>query len=286
VREHRETVINALSHKPVAFVPRGELFIRSDFLDRYFGGVSGGFIGQLEAAASGLGLSLVGIDLSGESSRSFLSRKAYQPLKDYFLTGATNGPVSRLIEAYGFRDAMLSLRKKPDLFREMAARFLKEARDTVRMAVNNGFSAMAMADDIAGNNGLLFSSGHFAELILPVYRDYAAIVREQGLFPFIHSDGDMKAVIHLIAGAGYDCLHPVDAQARMDLAELLETFGKHISFMGHIDLLAWSVAHISDEVHRAEEEFKHGGLILGTTGSIPADIPEEKLRAFYPLWEG
>ena len=61
VSSHIETVLNALHHKTVSFLPRGELFIDESFLDHYFSEYKGQYVKQLETAAQGLGLSVIGV---------------------------------------------------------------------------------------------------------------------------------------------------------------------------------------------------------------------------------
>jgi hypothetical protein len=111
-----EAVINALNHRHTDFLPRGELFIGSDFLDYHFPGHKGEMIKQLQQAAPSLGLSLVGVELNSEKSLPLLSSNAYKELQEYFIAGYVNGPISRLIEKYGFKKAMLSTRNDPSLF--------------------------------------------------------------------------------------------------------------------------------------------------------------------------
>lgn len=267
------------------FVPRGELFIGSDFLDHYFPSHKGEPIKQLQQAAQSLGLSLVGVELNAEKSHPLLSDNAYKELQEYFLAGYINGPISRLIEKYGFKKAMLSTRNDPSLFADVATELIKEIAEKAALARTNGFSAIVLADDIAGKNGILFSLPYFTDVVLPVYSRIAAIIKAAGLYAFIHSDGDMRKVTDLIAEAGYDCLHPVDAQAGVSLAELQKEFGDKITFMGHIDMLGWDETRISNEIEIAENRSTDGGLILGSTGGISMDIPEDKLCLLYPQWK-
>jgi uroporphyrinogen-III decarboxylase len=280
-----EAVINALNHRHTDFLPRGELFIGSDFLDYHFPGHKGEMIKQLQQAAPSLGLSLVGVELNSEKSLPLLSSNAYKELQEYFIAGYVNGPISRLIEKYGFKKAMLSTRNDPSLFSRISIELTEEIAEKAALACANGFKAIVLADDIAGKNGLLFSSRYFEDVVLPVYRQIAGAIKAAGLYAFIHSDGDMRKVIDLIAEAGYDCLHPVDAQAGLDLTALQKEFGEKINFMGHIDILGWDETRISSEIKLAEENSLNGGLILGSTGGISIDIPEDKLYLLYPRWK-
>jgi uroporphyrinogen decarboxylase len=285
VQRHVETVINALSHRHVEFLPRGELFIGSDFLDHYFPGHKGELTKQLQQTAQSLGLSLVGVELNSEKSRPLLSNNAYKELQEYFIAGYVNGPISRLIEKYGFKKAMLSTRNDPSLFFDISTELTKDMENIVRLARANGFNAIVLADDIAGKNGLLFSLPYFTDVVLPVYSRITAIIKAAGLYAFIHSDGNMRKVIDLIAEAGYDCIHPVDAQAGVDLSALEKEFGDKITFMGHIDMLGWDETRISNEIQLAEKKSTNGGLILGSTGGISMAIPEDNISLLYPSWK-
>ena len=165
-----------------------------------------------------------------------------------------------------------------DLFRETEEDVTRKSE----YARENGMSAIALADDIAGNRGLLFSHDVFAGTFLPCYERVAEIIKTHGLYAFFHADGDTRKVIDPVARAGYDCIHPVDGQAGMDLYELSRDFGEHISFMGHMDTMAWDGRRVAVEVERAEAGFKEGGLILGSSGGISWTTITPGVVALYP----
>lgn len=282
---HIEAVTDALNHNHVAFLPRGELFIDRSFLDHFFSKHKDEYVKQLETAAQCMGLSVMGVEINGEWSRSLLMDMSYKKLEGYFTVGCINGPVARLIENYGFFNAMLSMKENPSLLSGVATQLLREVEEKTRLAYANRFRAIAIADDIAGNKGLLFSFSYFLDVVWPIYRKIAEIIKESGLFAFFHSDGDMRKVIEPLIRAGYDCIHPVDTQAGLNLYELKKEFGESVSFMGHIDTITWTKEHIHKEISLAENEFKKGGLILGSTCGISMKTVNDKLGVLYPQWE-
>jgi uroporphyrinogen decarboxylase len=282
---HIEAVTDALNHNHVPFLPRGELFIDRSFLDHFFSKHKDEYVKQLETAAQCMGLSVMGVEINGEWSRSLLMDMSYKKLEGYFTVGCINGPVARLIENYGFFNAMLSMKENPSLLSGVATQLLREVEEKTRLAYANRFRAIAIADDIAGNKGLLFSFGYFLDVVWPIYRKIAEIIKESGLFAFFHSDGDMRKVIEPLIRAGYDCIHPVDTQAGLNLYELKKEFGERVSFMGHIDTITWTKEHIHKEISLAENEFKKGGLILGSTCGISMKTVNDKLGVLYPQWE-
>ena len=281
---HIETVINSLNRNPVDFLPRGELFVSRDFLDHYFCEDEGKYIKQLERAAECLGLSLIGVWLDTEWSDSLLSGMNYKSLQQYFTVGCISGPISRLIEKHGFFDAMLSIRNDASFFSNIAANLIKDIENRVKLACANGFSAIAIADDIAANKGLLFSYDYFRDTVYPVYKEISTIIKRNDLFAFFHSDGDTRKIMNSLIEAGYDCLHPVDTLAGLSLYELRKEYGERVCFMGHIDPITWSEEQIEKEISHAENEFRNGGLILGSTCGLSVETINDKLSILHPQW--
>lgn len=280
-----DQVIRALRHEPVRPLPRGELFVGSNLLDRLFPEAEGNLPRQLERLVSTFELSLIGVDLENERIRSLASKEAFHGLEGYFLVGTLNGPVSRLIEREGFFKGMVDFGQKGGSFVKVSQRFLHDVRRVVQEVSSHLIRAIAVTDDIAGSQGLFFSPGDFNANLRPLYREAVAIVKEAGLFSFFHSDGDIRKIVDGLIEDGFDCLHPVDAQAGQNLYELAKAFGDRLCFMGHIDIVAWSKAQIEEEVDRAERSFARGGLILGSSCGLSIETLNEGLGGLYPGWK-
>jgi hypothetical protein len=266
-------------------LPRGELFIGADFLEQYATDRSRSYVGQLHSAAEILSLSLIGVDCNSEQSLSLLSRGGYNELAEYFTVGYINGPVAGLIDTHGFYNAMVSIKKDSSLLMNVVENLFKKIKNVVSTAYDSGFNAICLADDIAGNKGLFFPMSYFTEVLLPIYKDIADVIKEKGMFTFFHSDGDMMKAIEPLIRARYDCIHPVDSQAGMSLDALREIFAGKVSFMGHIDIISWTEERITEEISLAENRFKSGGVILGSTCGISMKTISKKLGVLYPRLE-
>jgi len=285
VVNQKENAAAALKHSSPPRLPRGELFLAGKFLDVYFPDPRGDFIEQAASAASLLGLSVIGVDLNEERSRSLLREGRCDRMREYFTVGYINGPVMQAIQQHGFRQAMACFKKDRQALNSIISGVLKDFRETCRLAGKNELSAIALTDDIAGNKGLLLSPGDFTDIVLPCYRQVAEVIKSNDLYAFFHSDGDIRAIIEPLIGAGYDCIHPVDAQAGLDLYNLKKAFGNKVSFMGHIDIINWDEGQIAQEARHAEDMFKEGGLILGSTCGLSMETISDRLCALYPQWE-
>jgi hypothetical protein len=280
-KDHIEAVTRTLRFGHPEFIPRGELFVNKDFLDRFFPG-GNGRLRQLGSACRAMGISLVGLELN-EGGHCFPpSALETKELDGLFVTGYINGPISRLIDRDGFANAMIGMRKRPEDLSAVADDFLRYVEARATEARMQGLSAIALADDIAGSNGLLFSFDYFVDRVCPIYEAAARIIKDRGLFTFFHSDGNMRRAIEFLIRAGYDCIHPIDVLGGLDLYSLKEEFGERVAFMGHMDVMAWGAERVVEETGRAEREFRKGGLILGSMGGLSVDAKDEALRALYP----
>jgi uroporphyrinogen decarboxylase len=276
-----EKVIKALRHEEVRPLPRGELFIDRDFLTRFFNRNPENHLVQLKSAAKLPGLSALGVDMNRDYPPSFFSDLRRSRLHELFLVGWLNGPVSGLIQEHGFIPAMLNLKRDQARFSSLGDTLLHRIQERAKQARENGLNALALADDIAGERGLFFSTEFFRKVVLPIYKKIAETIKESGLFAFFHSDGDIRRIVTPLIDAGYDCLHPIDHQAGLNLYDLKEEFSEKISFMGHLDLIAWDAEAIRREIEKAEKEFTRGGLILGSAGGLSGETKPEKLRLLY-----
>ncbi len=259
--------------------------MNKNFLDYFFSSYQGHYLKQLKGAAETLGLSVLGVELVPEKSQSLLEAGAYRELDPYFTVGCLDGPMAGLIARQGFLKAMSTTVRNPAALSEIGRGRLIDLEKIARSARINGFQAIAITDDIAGNKGLYFSFDYFRKTLWPVYQAMAEIIKDQGLFVFFHSDGDIRKIIELLIQAGVDCLHPVDSQAGQDLYQLQEEFDQRICFMGHIDPITWSSERVQREIERAETEFNKGGLILGSTCGLSLDTIHENFKNLYPHWD-
>jgi uroporphyrinogen-III decarboxylase len=279
-----ETVKAVLNHSPCKRLPKGELFINREYLDRYFKNGKDDYIEQLKSACQSLGLDVIGIDMNEDSFFPSLSRNEYKKLDAFFTVGCLEGPFSLVTRLKSFEEAMLDLKMHRSTYSMVISMLLQRLYDVMPFVKKNSFMAIAILDDIAGRQGLMMSPSDFEDVLYPFYQSAVKIVKEHGLYAFFHSDGNICDILEHIMDAGFDCFHCVDAQAGMDLNKLSEECGENIAFMGHVDILAWNENRIDLEIERAEKKFCGGGLILGSSCGISKEVPINNLRTLYPTW--
>jgi uroporphyrinogen decarboxylase len=148
-----------------------------------------------------------------------------------------------------------------------------------------------MADDIAGQNGMLISPTSYRKYLKPLHKEmFDYLHSKSDAKIFVHSCGSVRAVIPDFIEIGVDILNPVQVSAaNMDSAELKREYGKDLSFWGGgVDTQnAFDEHHTPAEVRadvrrRVEDLMPGGGFIFNTVHNIQGNVPPENIMA---MWE-
>jgi uroporphyrinogen decarboxylase len=147
-----------------------------------------------------------------------------------------------------------------------------------------------IADDIAGQNGLLISPRSYRRYLKPLHKELCDYIHARtDAKIFMHSCGAIREVIPDFIDVGIDIINPVQVSAaKMDSVELKREFGNDIVFWGGgVDtqrvLGEGTPDEVRAEVRRRLADFMPGGgFIFNTVHNIQANVPPENLVA---MWE-
>ena len=145
------------------------------------------------------------------------------------------------------------------------------------------FDAIALSDDYGTQRSMIISPDAWQQLIKPRLAAIFAKAQSAGKTTFLHSCGNVRAIVPDLVEMGLDILHPIQPEA-MDITELKQTFGDALTFCGGLGtqhlLVSGSPQRVRDEVHRLKREMGHnGGYILEPGITIQADVPLENMVA-------
>jgi hypothetical protein len=139
-------------------------------------------------------------------------------------------------------------------------------------------------DDMAYNDGPMFSPRAFEQVLLPAYRRMIEAYKGAGArYVFLHSDGDVRPILDMLVDAGIDGLHPLERRAGMDIAEIRRLYPNLILAGGMCNtdtLIHGPVAKIQAEAREITELGRKGGVIIGTH-SVSPEIPLEHFAAYH-----
>ncbi len=144
-----------------------------------------------------------------------------------------------------------------------------------------------VADDLGMTNGPMMSPASYRRLIKPHQAAlYAAIKKHTNAKIFLHSCGNIFAMLGDLAEVGVDVVNPVQVSAGEmgDTARLKREFGDKLSFCGGIDT-RWVLPHGTTDDVRAEVRRRindlgpGGGYIAAAVHCIQPDVPPENIVA-------
>ena len=132
-------------------------------------------------------------------------------------------------------------------------------------------------DDMGFRTSTLVAPDVLRAYVLPWHKRFAAMAHEKGLPYFLHSCGNLEAIMDdLISDVGIDGKHSFE-DAILPAESFQERYGDRIAVLGGVDLnvLAGSSP---EEVRKRTRELKHvcgerGRYAVGSGNSVPSYVP-------------
>jgi len=190
----------------------------------------------------------------------------------------------------GEEQAFVDLIENPDIVSYCLDRLFDLAyQNTLRVfeAVPGKVLITYIAEDLGGQQSLLYSPDQIRTFLLPRMKRMMDLTRAHGSHVFCHSDGAIRAIIPDLIEIGIQVLNPVQWRLPgMDREGLKRDFGDRVVFHGAMDnqstLPFGAVADVRREV---EENYRilgaGGGYILAPCHNLQSITPPENIVAMY-----
>ncbi len=141
-------------------------------------------------------------------------------------------------------------------------------------------TAIAIYDDIAGNNGLIMGPHLYRRFFLPPMARMVAAFKKAGARKVMfHSDGDIRAVVSDLVDIGIDAINPVEPRAHMDALELRTEFDGKLAIVGglcnSLILPTGTQEEVREHVLHVLRAGEGGGLVVGSH-TIGPDISQQR----------
>lgn len=145
------------------------------------------------------------------------------------------------------------------------------------------FDGIALSDDYGTQRSMLISPEAWRRFVKPRLAQIFRRAKEAGRTVFLHSCGNVRAVVPDLVELGLDILHPIQPEA-LDILQLKRQFGGRLTFCGGLGtqklLNNGSPQEIRDEVRRLKRQMgRGGGYILEPGITLQADVPLENIVA-------
>ena len=210
--------------------------------------------------------------------------------EDYPIRGGGSEPFLMYKNLRGQEQAFIDLIEYPEIVHYCLDKLFDLAyQNTLRIyeQIPDKVMLSYVAEDLGGQEGLMFSLDHIREFLLPGMKRIVDLAHSAGAYVFHHNDGAIRDVIPDMVDLGIDILNPIQWRCEgMDRELLKHDFGRDLVFHGGIDnqytLAFGSVEEVQQEVKDNLLLLgQGGGYILAPCHNIQAVSPAENVVAMY-----
>jgi len=230
---------------------------------------------------------LEGRFMHGQSSRAQLEEALQKAKRQHCVFGKTGGPFLRSTFVRGEVQFLMDIAGDPQRARAIADKVGDHltavgVEEIHRWGLQD--TGIWIYDDMAYNDGPMFSPEAFERVFLPAYRRMIKAYKAAGArYVFLHSDGDIRPILDMLVDAGIDGLNPLERRANMDIVKIREHFPELILAGGMCNtdtLVNGPAERVESEAREIIDLGRDGGVIIGTH-SISPEIPIEHFAAYH-----
>ena len=178
----------------------------------------------------------------------------------------------------------LAFASEPEWIQDMSRRYTDVIIEVFERIFHHGIKpdALWIFEDLAYSNGPLCSPQMYRHLVWPDHKRLCNFAHAHGMKFIFHTDGDINSYMDTFVEAGFDCLQPLEAKARVDIRQLAPKYGKKIAFFGNIDMMV----AITNDKAKVEEEVRAKlaagmatkGYMYHSDHSVPPQVSWETYR--------
>lgn len=187
----------------------------------------------------------------------------------------------------GMDKVLMDFLVNPDLIDLLYARLYEFNVACCKPPVEAGIDVIAIVGDIAMQNSLMMSPRVWRQFARPRLAHMISTLKEINpeLKIYMHSDGDLWAVLDDLVEVGVDILNPIQPEC-MSPAKVKEEYGDRLVLHGCMSLQRTLPFGSPEDVSREVEQLIRdcsggGGFVLGPSNVLFKEIPPENIVAMY-----
>lgn len=216
------------------------------------------------------------------------------------IRGGGSEPFLLYKQLRGEEQAFMDLVEHADIVEYVMGKLFDLAYENTRRifeAIPGKVMISYVAEDLGGQDALMYSPRHIRRFFLPGMKRMAELVRQNGSFVFNHTDGSVRNILEdLITVVGIQVLNPIQWRCPgMEREGLKRDFGSRLIFHGAIDnqqtLPFGTPADVKQEVADCLRILggpsgpngtgPRGGYILAPCHNIQSVTPPQNILAMY-----
>ena len=208
---------------------------------------------------------------------------------DFFIFPCVNGAFEISYEILRFEDFMIWCHTCPREVELWTEKITRHGAEAAKIAVEAGAHGIVIADDLAYNSGTMIAPEMLRSMIFPYLKWEVQQIKELGVPVFLHTDGNINAIMQDIIEMGFDGTQALQPSAGVDIAQIKQDYGDRLCLMGNvdIDLLGRGTPQ---QIEQAVKELIEvaapgGGFILSSSNELGTETSVENALAMYRAGE-
>ena len=192
--------------------------------------------------------------------------------EDKFLLLKADGPFQRLSVRYGLEGALTQFIREPrntlEFFKQSCENIFAEYKKKLHEGLR--VDGIWIGEDIAYQQGLLFSMKSYRAQLLGVHRAIMDYFIDHGASVFFHCDGNIEQLLPLMVEMRVSAMHPFEESANPNLLEIKNDLQGAMTFIGGVGFTRLRDIRLITERVRALSE--KGNYIFSFDGPIENNL--------------
>ncbi|MCR4425109.1 MAG: hypothetical protein NUW23_02810 [Firmicutes bacterium] len=185
----------------------------------------------------------------------------------------------------GFAEFLESLVLNPEGVESLLDQLFDYFVAQIRAYIDAGADIIQLLGDLGSQTSMFISPAMWRRIFKPRMKRLIEATRRQEVYYFLHSDGNIEAIVPDLIEIGIDMLNPIQPEC-MDPVKMKKKYGADLILYGTLSLQRTLTVgrprDVRDEVlRRVDECGQDGGLILAPSNVITDDVPLENVVALY-----
>ena len=175
----------------------------------------------------------------------------------------------------------------PEQIVERAERILTDGLAQLERMAEAGAEFVYLPSDLADARAPYFNPEQLDTFFMPFAKRWSARVKELGLLPVFHTDGNIMPLIEQAVETGVNALQALDPIAGITVAGLREKLGGRLCLCGNLDcglMLSGTPEQVYASAADIIAQGKGSPFVFGNSNAVVYDTPKENYDAMLRAW--
>jgi len=204
-----------------------------------------------------------------------------------FLIGGGNSSCLAVPEAHEYMEFSFMMYDEPEKVIETAENKLTNGLAELERMTEAGAEFVYLPSDLSDARAPYFNNDQLDEFFIPFAKRWSSKVKELGLIPIFHTDGNILPIIDKCVETGVNALQALDPIAGITVGGLREALDGKLCLCGNVDC-GLMISGTPDEVYASTADIIRQGkgspFVLGNSNAVVFDTPKENYDAYLAAW--